>query len=148
MTDSTEAADALSAMRDTQARLAKAAACPPERHWAFAGLMGVYVAAPAAPTWAMLGLEALMLVAVAFIIRWDRRRTGMFVNSYRRGRTRPVILVLLLAMISLYATGYWLAKARGVFWAPLALAPVGMVGAYYGSIWWQRVFTRELGVRA
>lgn len=145
MTDSAEAADALSAMRASQARLARAATCPPERHLAFAALMGVYVAAPAAPYWVMLALEGLMLVAVVFIIRWDRRRTGMFINSYRRGRTRPVILALVAAMISLYATGYWLAKARGVFWAPLALAPLGMVGAYYGSIWWQRVYTRELG---
>ncbi len=148
MTDSAEAADALSAMRDSQARLAKAAACPPERHLTFAGLMGVCVAAPAAPYWAMLGLEALLLVAVVFVIRWDRRRTGMFVNSYRRGRTRPVILALLAAMIGLYATGYWLAKAQGVFWAPLALAPIAMAGAYYGGVWWQRVYTRELGVAA
>lgn len=145
MTDPAEAADALSAMRASQQRLALKAGCPPERHAAFAALMGVYVACPAAPTVVMLGLEALILVAVALIIRWDRRRTGMFINSYRRGRTRPVIAVLLVTMLALYMTGFWLAKARGVFWAPLALAPPAVALGWWGSIWWQRVYERELG---
>ena len=145
MNDSVDAAGALAAMRTSQARLAKAASCPPERHLAFAGLMGVYVGAPAAPYVLMLVLEALILVAVVFIVRWDRRRTGMFINSYRRGRTRPVVLGLLAAMLTVYGVGYWLAKMQGVWWAPLALAPVAMVGGYYGSALWQRVYARELG---
>lgn len=148
MTDSTEAAEALAAMRDSKARLARTASCPPERHMAFAAMMGVYVAAPAAPSWAMLTMEAGVLVAAAFVIRWDRRRTGLFINGYRRGRTRPVIAVLLAAMLSLYMTGYWLAKARGVVWAPLALAPLGVLLGYFGSAWWQRVYARELGAQA
>lgn len=148
MTDPATAADALSAMHDSQARLAKAAACPPERHLAFAALMGVYVATPAAPTWAMLLLEGLILMAVVFVIRWDRRRTGMFINSYRRGRTRPVIAVLLVAVLGLYMAGNWLAKVRGVVWAPLALAPVAVLLGYCGSAWWRRVYVRELGARA
>ena len=148
MTDPADAADALAAMRTSQARLAKAATCPPERHLAFAGLMGVYVGAPAAPFWLMLTLEALILVAVVFIIRWDRRRTGMFINGYQRGRTRRVIAVLLPGMLALYMAGYWLAKVQGVWWAPLTLAPVAVIGGYFGSAWWQRVYSRELGAAA
>lgn len=145
MTDSVDAAGALAAMRTSQARLAKAASCPPERHLAFAGLMGVYVGAPAAPFWLMLTLEALMLVCVVFVIRWDRRRTGVFINGYQRGKTRWVMAVMLPGMLALYITGYWLAKARGLWWVPLALAPFAMVGGYYGSALWQRVYARELG---
>ena len=145
MTDSTQAAEALAAMRDCQARLSKAAACPPERHLAFAPLMGDYVAAPAAPLWLKFVLEALILGAVVFIVRWDRRRTGMFVNGYRRGRTRPVLATLMVGMLGLYMAGYWLAKARGVWWAPLGLSPLALLGGYYGSAWWQRVYARELG---
>lgn len=46
---STEAAEALAAMRASQARLAVAADCPPARHLAFAGLMGGIIATPALP---------------------------------------------------------------------------------------------------
>ena len=140
-----EAAEALAAMHASQARLAKAASCPPERHLAFAALMTAYIAAPAAPFIPMLVIEGLVLACVPLIILWDKRRTGMFINSYRQGKTRPVIAVLLAGMLSLYMLGYVAAKVYGWAWVPLALAPVGAVAGYFGSVWWQRVYARELG---
>ena len=47
---------------------------------------------------------AAVLCAVALVVRWDRRRTGMFVNGYRAGRTRVVTVALLIAMPALAPT--------------------------------------------
>ncbi|MBE7218685.1 MAG: hypothetical protein INR64_09465 [Caulobacteraceae bacterium] len=146
-TEASDAADALAAMHASQTRLARAAACPPERHLVFAAMMAAYVACPAAPIVAMLAIDAALLVGVALVIRWDQRRTGMFVNAYRSGRTRRVMAVLLPCMLALYALSYWLAKMRGITWAPLALAAPAALLAYLGSAWWQRVFVRELEAR-
>lgn len=143
-TEAAEAVEALAAMHASQARLARAASCPPERHLAFAALMTAYISAPAAPFALMLGIEALLLACVPLIILWDKRRTGMFINGYRPGRTRPVIAVLLAGMLSLYMLGYVAARMHGLTWVPLALAPVGAVVGYFGSVWWQRIYAREL----
>ena len=143
--DAAEAAHALAAMQASQARLASAARCPPERHLAFAAIVAAYVACPALPFVAMMGAEAVLLLVVATVVRWDKRRTGMFINGYRPGKTRPVMLAVLACVLGLYVASYWLARMRGVVWAPLALAPVGGLIAWLGSAQWQRIYLRELG---
>jgi len=145
---STEAAEALAAMRASQARLVAAAECPPQRHLAFAAVMGGLVATPALPTTYALLAEAVLLVCIVLIVRWDRRRTGMFINGYRAGRTRPLTFLLLAMMLALYATGMWLSLDRGVRWAPLVTGSIAAVIGYYKSVVWMRVFRREMGVSA
>jgi len=145
---STEAAEALAAMRASQARLAQAADCPPSRHFAFAALMGGLIATPALPSFYALLAEGVLLLGVALVVRWDRRRTGMFINGYRAGRTRPLTFAILAVVLALYATGFWLARDRGIWWAPLATATVAAGIGYYASMLWQRVFRREMGVSA
>jgi hypothetical protein len=145
---STEAAEALAAMRASQARLVAAAECPPQRHLAFAAVMGGLVATPALPTTYALLAEAVLLVCIVLIVRWDRRRTGMFINGYRVGRTRPLTFLLLAMMLALYATGMWLSLDRGMRWAPLVTGSIAAVIGYYKSVVWMRVFRREMGVSA
>jgi hypothetical protein len=142
--DVLEASQALEAMNLARGRLAAAADCPPERHLLFAALMGGLVAIQAAPTTAILALEPLFLLAVVLIVRWDRKRTGMFINGYRNGRTRPVAFTMLGMTLALLALGIWLKDSRGLAWAPLACGAVAFVVAYLGSRWWQSVFRREL----
>lgn len=145
---STEAAEALAAMRASQARLAQAADCPPERHLAFGALMGGIIATPALPFPYAILAEGLLLFGVGLVVRWDRRRTGMFINGYRRGRTRPLTFLLLAVVLVLYMTGFWLARDRGIWWAPLATGTVAAAAGYYFSTLWQRVFRREMGLDA
>src|SRR5579872_6846217 len=139
-----EAAAALSAMQESRERLAAAANCPPARHLAFAGLMGGLVASQAAPTPLVLVFEALFIVGVALVIAWDRRRTGMFINGYRAGPTRPLTLSLLAFTLSTLALCDWLKFERGVGWAPLLGGAVVAVVAYLASSIWQRIYLRDL----
>jgi hypothetical protein len=145
---STEAAEALAAMRASQARLAVAADCPPARHLAFAGLMGGIIATPALPFPYALLAEGVLLLGVGLVVRWDRRRTGMFINGYRAGRTRPLTFLLVAVFVALYAAGVWLVRDRGIWWGPLVTGAVGGAIGYYFSILWQRVFRREMGLSA
>jgi hypothetical protein len=147
-TSSTDAAEALAAMRASQARLAAAADCPPARHLAFGAVMGCLVATPALPTLYTLVAEAVLIVCVALIVRWDRRRTGMFINGYRSGRTRPITFAMLAIFLALYLASVWLARERGIHWAPVAIGVLTAGLAYYASILWQRAFRREMGVAA
>ena len=143
-----QAADALAAVQASKAQLLKAASCPPERHLAFAGLMTGLVACPAAPVPVMLGIEALLLLGVAAVVQWDRRRTGMFVNGYRVGKTLWVTLPALVIELSLFGLGMWLSKERGIAWAPLVLAAPAFVIALGASLLWGRVWKGELQGKA
>lgn len=145
-TDAADAADALAAMKESQRRLAAAATCPPERHLAFAALYGGLVATPALPVHYWIVAEAVLLLAVPLIIRWDRRRTGMFINGYRSGKTRPLTFAMLGIMLLMYLASIWLSQVRGVDWAPLPLAALALLIAYRFSVLWMGRFRQEMGV--
>jgi len=142
--EATEAAAALSAMQESRARLAAAANCPPERHLAFAVLIGGLIAAQSAPPAITMMLEAVFIVGVALVIAWDRKRTGMFINGYRSGRTRPLTFALLAVALTLGALGVWLKESYGVVWAPVVSGIVVGVFAYFMSAAWQTIYRREL----
>jgi len=141
-----EAAAALSAMQASRESLAKAAAmsCPPERHLAFAGLMGGLVASQAADGVVVVVLEALLICGVALVVMWDRRRTGMFINGYRAGPTRPITFALLAFTLSTLALCDWLKLGQGVGWAPLVGGVVVAVVGYFASSIWQSIYLRDL----
>lgn len=142
--DPGEAAQALEAMRQSRERLAQAADCPPARHVVFGLLMGGLVACQAAPPVWTLICEAVLMAGVGLVYLWDRRRTGMFINGYRAGRTRAVTAVVLLLVLGLGALGVWLKHGRGLVWGPLACGAAAAVLATFGSVLWQRVYVREL----
>jgi hypothetical protein len=139
-----EAQAALEAKQAAEHRLASAADCPPWRHAVFALLMAALVATTALPLALRLGAAILILVCVAAIVQSDRRRMGIFVNGYRRGKTRIVTFALLAAILPLYV---YSARAglEGDTLIPLLLAGLTFVVSLIGSIAWQRVFVRELG---
>lgn len=144
MIESHEAADALAAIRTSRSQLLAACDTPPSRHLAFAGLMGTLVACPAVPLPWRFGVLVAILIGVALVIRWDRRRTGMFVNGYRAGRTRKVTFGLLAFCMPLYGVSVWLADGRHMVLPSLGLGLIATAGAYFGSRAWCRVFEREM----
>jgi hypothetical protein len=125
--------------------LARLATCPPWRHAVFAGMMAALVATPAVPLTLRFVLLALIFVAIALVVQSDRRRLGVFVNGYRRGKTRLVALPMLALILLLYAASCYFALDRGQPMISLALAAASFVIGYIGSMIWQRVFVRELG---
>lgn len=140
-----EASATLADINVSKQRLAAAAECPPQRHLAFGLLMGALISLPGFPIAMVFVLEALILVGLLVVIRWDKRRTGLFINGYRRGKTRPITFVMLGTMVALAFISIWL-KSGGIDWAPFAVGGVGAGIAYAFSVQWQRVFRRELGI--
>ncbi len=139
-----EAHAALAAKSTAERQLAQAAACPPWRHAVFALLMAALVATTALPLALRFGALVLILIGVGFIVQSDRRRTGVFVNGYRRGKTRIVTFAMVAAILPLYAFSARAALA-GDTSTPLLLAVVTFVVSVVFSVLWQRVFVRELG---
>ena len=136
---------ALMAKGAAEQDLARLATCPPWRHAVFAAMMATLVATPALPLPLRFAALALVFVAIVLIVQSDRRRLGVFVNGYRRGRTRLVALPMLAVILLLYAASCWFALDRGQPAISLVLAAASFVIGYFGSVVWQRVFVRELG---
>ena len=139
-----DAASALEAKKNAEAQMARAATCPPWRHAVFGLLMGGLVATPAFAMPIRTSMLVLILACSPIIIHSDRKRMGMFINGYRRGKTRIVAIGVLIVELTLYT----FAVIRGLDHhdqvTPLVLGAVGVVIGILGSMLWQRVFVREM----
>jgi hypothetical protein len=143
--DRSEALSALDAKRAAEAQIARAATCPPWRHALFGLLMGGLVATPAFDLPARSAILVLILCCVPVIIHYDRKRLGMFINGYRRGKTRVVAVGTVLVELSIYAVSVYYGLSLENHVVPLLLAVVGLVVGIAGSLAWQRVFVSEMG---
>ena len=70
---------------------------------------------------------------------------GMFINGYRRGKTRIVALTILAVELSLYAVSVIRGLDHHDRVTPLVLGAAGVAIGIFGSKLWQRVFVREMG---
>ena len=140
-----EARPALAAKRQAEAQMARAAQCPPWRHALFGLLMGGIIASFAFDFVIRTAILVVILACLPVIIHSDRKRTGMFINGYRRGKTRLVIAGILLVWLPLYALSVYYALDLHNHVVPLLLGAVGFVVTAIGSVIWQRVFVREMG---
>ena len=142
---SLEARSALDAKHFAEAQMARAATCPPWRHGVFGLMMGGLVASPAFELPVRMGILVALLLLIPVIIHSDRKRMGMFINGYRRGKTRIVALGILAVELALY----FVSVVRGLdhqdHVTPLLLGIVGVLIGIAGSMLWQRVFVREMG---
>lgn len=135
---------ALAAKEAAEASIARMSLCPPWRHAAFAGIMAALVIDPAVPLPWRFAVIVAAFAGIALVVRSDRRRLGMFINGYRRGRTRLVTfpmlaVVMLLYGLSVYAALDWHRPNLSV-----AFAVIAFLICYGGSVLWPRVFVREL----
>jgi drug/metabolite transporter (DMT)-like permease len=108
--------------------------------------MGTLVASPAVALPYRFGVLAVVLAVIPLIVRSDRKRTGMFINGYRRGKTRWVTFAMLAAVLGLYALSVHAALENGDRLTSVLLGLLAAVGASLGSVLWQRVFVREMGL--
>lgn len=140
-----EARAALEAKGSAEQNLARLALCPPWRHAAFGACEGVLVATPAVALPLRFAILAMIMIAVGLIIRSDKRRLGVFINGYRRGKTRLVTFPMLAVLMVFYIGSCYYGLIRNERSISLALAGVTFIAGWIGSILWQRVFVRELG---
>jgi phosphatidylglycerophosphate synthase len=143
MSDTSSPADALAGVRAINDQIARKVECPPQYHLAFGLLMGAMVAGQALSP---LGACVVLVICMGFLglmFMWQRRRLGVFVNGYRRGRTRSVALTLLVIVEALLFGSIWL-KHQGLPWAPLAAAALVVPIAIAGSYIWQAAYRTDL----
>jgi hypothetical protein len=143
--ESLDALSALDAKRSAEAQMAKAATCPPWRHAIFGLMMGGLVASPAFEMPVRIGILVTLLALVPIIVHSDRKRMGMFINGYRRGKTRIVAIGILILELSLYALSVVRGLDHNDHVTPLLLGATGAVIGIIGSMIWQRVFVHEMG---
>ena len=143
----TEAAEALAAVHASRRAILEAgkARWPWSRHAAGAALISGFVAANAAPPLLALPIDLVLAAAIGLIIAVDKARTGVFVNGWRAGPTRPVVIGITLAYLTLQAVCLWLKFDRGLWQAPLAGGIVLFPIALFGSKLWEIVYRRDLG---
>lgn len=140
-----DARTALEAKHYAEAQMARAANCPPWRHAVFGLLMGGLVASPAFDMPIRMTILVLILCCIPIIIQSDRKRMGMFINGYRRGKTRVVAIGILIVELSLYAVAVIRGLDHHDQTTPLLLGVAGVLIGIAGSMLWQRVFVREMG---
>lgn len=140
-----EALSALDAKRQAEMQMARAATCPPWRHGLFGLLMGALVASPAFDFPIRMLILILILCSIPLIIHSDRKRMGMFINGYRRGKTRIVAIGIVIVELSLYAISVFRSFDHHDHVSPLFLGIAGLLVGIAGSMLWQRVFVREMG---
>ena len=139
-----QARAALAAKCDTERQLAAAAVYPQWRHAIFGLMLGGLVLVPALPSAARIAMFAALFVAMPLIVRSDRKRSGMFINGYRRGKTLYVTFVILaLEMILMTYSAYRAVEFDDRHIAFL-LAPLAVAVGWIGSLVWQRVMIAEL----
>ena len=142
--DESEALSALTAKEQAEAQMARAAHCPLWRHAVFGLLMGGLVASPAFPLLIRTLLLVLILASIPIIINSDRKRMGMFINGYRRGKTRVVVVGILIIELALYGLSVYYGLVLNDHSTPLLLGFAGFLIGTLASVVWQRIFVREM----
>jgi hypothetical protein len=139
-----EALLALAAKGEVEQNLASLSLCPPLRHAAFAAPMATLVGTPALPLLMRFVAYAMIFTGIYLIVQWDKRRLGVFINGYRRGKTRVVTFSMLVLILGLYFASYYFSISHKEPGISLALAAVAFIIGYLGSTLWQRIFVSEL----
>ncbi|MDR7256323.1 FtsH-binding integral membrane protein [Sphingomonas sp. BE270] len=140
-----DARAALDGIADMRRELAlKATDCPFWRHGVFAAITAVLVLASGLELLPQAVLSIAGLAGVAWVAADDRRRYGMFINGYRKGRTLPITIALLAAMLGAVAFEYN-ARSTGLsLTVKLGIAAIAFLVALEASYAWNRAYRREL----
>ena len=135
---------ALAALESTNEKLADHMKWPVWRHIAGGVVMTVIVAAAGLPTTLALIALALAVVLMIAIVRDDKKRHGMFVSGYQRGRTIWVVAAMIaLALIAFIIVRTQLegGVANPVFWGALAIVFLGVSAL---SLVWEIVYRKDI----
>ncbi|MGC1784301.1 MAG: hypothetical protein WA708_17395 [Acidobacteriaceae bacterium] len=138
---------ALAAKGEVEQNLASLSYCPPSRHAAFAAIVAALVGTPVLPLQMRFVALALIFTSIFLVVQWDKRRLGVFINGYRRGKTRMIAFPLIVIILGLYFASYYFSISQKEPGISIALAAVAFLIAYLGSMLWQRVFVSELSAR-
>jgi hypothetical protein len=91
-----------------------------------------------------MAILVVILCSIPLIIHSDRKRLGMFINGYRRGKTRIVAVGTVIVELALYFVSVVRGLDHNDHTTPLLLGVAGFLIGIAGSLLWQRVFVREM----
>ena len=114
------------------------------RHFASGLLMTLMVAAVALPRDAAAVVFVTAMVLMLLIVRDDKKRHGMFVSGYQRGRTVWIvaaIIVLTLSALVIVVTQFEDPTNDPRFWVTLSIVFLGTSGL---SWIWERVYRGDV----
>lgn len=143
--DPIEAQAALDSMNAAQREFATSGPkYPLWRHVAFAAVMGAIVLSQAFGPPLQIILFVFAMAAVAWIVTDDRRRYGVFVSGYRRGRTLSVTLLMVLLLLGTMGAEIHARLNDQSLAVKLGIAGSAFVIALVASLLWTRIYDREL----
>jgi hypothetical protein len=145
--DEDDAREALAALQTSRERLAGQARWSLARHASVGAVLGILIASYALPMLLQVGTFVLCILVLRWIIVRDRKRDGFFVNGYRPGKTRIVAIAMAVVAVSVLLLALASARLLGLWWAPLVLGALMLPVATLMSLWWERVYRRELAGR-
>ena len=114
------------------------------RHFAGGLLMTLMVAAVALPRDVAAVVFVTAMVLMLLIVRDDKKRHGMFVSGYQRGRTVWIvaaIIVLILSALFIVLTQFEDPTDDPWFWVTLSIVALGTAGL---SRIWERVYRGDV----
>lgn len=142
--DDRQARDALASIAAAQSQLAETQAFPLWRHAALGAVMALLIAANAVPHAFFAAPFVASMAGVVWLVKYDRHRTGTFVNGWRWGRTFPVSLVLFALLLGLV---FYARRTQGDGYVSneglLAIGAAFVLGTVF-SVVWQRIYLAEL----
>ena len=144
MNETNDPRRALDALEAIDERLAQRMRWPLWRHMAAGLLMSLIVAAAGVPRNLAAAAFAAALVLVLVIVRDDKKRHGMFVGGYQRGRTKWVVAAIILTTLSaviVVRTQLSEGIADALFWVVLAIV---FSGTTMLSLLWERVYGDDI----
>lgn len=144
MTSMKDARTALIALEITNGRLAERMRWPFWRHAAAGLLMTLVVGSVALPRGLAMGILLAAIVLTIAIVRDDKKRYGMFVSGYQRGRTAWVtgaIIALNLSAVIFLRTLLDDGVVDATFWITMAIV---FLGTSMLSIAWERVYRKDI----
>ena len=143
--DRDEARAALNGMDDVTRKYAtEGPEYPAWRYAAFGLMMALIVLSQGFGSALKAALFVTAMAMLVWMLRDDRRRYGVFVNGYRKGRTLPMTIALVgFVLLAMGAEIYAYANDWAVA-AKLAIAGAVFVVATMASVWWTRIYQREL----
>lgn len=144
MTNVKDAQTALIALQITNERLSERMRWPLWRHAAAGLLMTLIVGSVGLPRGLATFILLVAIVLTIAIVRDDKKRYGIFVSGYHRGRTAWVtgaVIALNLSAVIFVRTLLDNAVVNAIFWLAMAIV---FLGTSMLSIAWERVYRHDI----